>query len=40
MGRWCYGKIPRQTLLDSVPLAKEKMLGPTTASATAESLRS
>jgi transposase InsO family protein len=25
-GRWCYGKTPRQTFLDSLPLAKEKML--------------
>ena len=25
-GRWCYGKTPRQTFVDSVPLAKEKML--------------
>ena len=25
-GRWCYGKTPRQTFMDSVPLAKEKML--------------
>ncbi len=25
-GRWCYGKTPMQTVLDSVPLAKEKML--------------
>jgi transposase InsO family protein len=25
-GRWCYGKTPRQTFIDSVPLAKEKML--------------
>jgi transposase InsO family protein len=25
-GRWCYGKTPRQTFLDSVPLAKEKLL--------------
>lgn len=25
-GRWCYGKTPMQTLLDSIPLAKEKML--------------
>lgn len=25
-GRWCYGKTPVQTFLDSVPLAKEKML--------------
>ncbi len=24
--RWCYGKTPMQTFLDSVPLAKEKML--------------
>jgi len=25
-GRWCYGKTPLQTFVDSVPLAKEKML--------------
>jgi transposase InsO family protein len=25
-GRWCYGKTPLQTFLDSVPLAKEQML--------------
>jgi transposase InsO family protein len=25
-GRWCYGKPPMQTCIDSVPLAKEKML--------------
>lgn len=25
-GRWCYGKTPRQTFVDSVPLAKENML--------------
>jgi hypothetical protein len=25
-GRWCYGKTPMQTFLDSVPLAKDKML--------------
>jgi transposase InsO family protein len=25
-GRWCYGKTPSHTLLDSVPLAKENML--------------
>ncbi|MDA2909560.1 IS481 family transposase [Nitrospiraceae bacterium AH_259_D15_M11_P09] len=25
-GRWCYGKTPMQTFLDSVPLAKEKIL--------------
>jgi transposase InsO family protein len=24
-GRWCYGKTPMQTFIDSVPLAKEKM---------------
>ncbi|RMH33526.1 MAG: IS481 family transposase, partial [Nitrospirae bacterium] len=24
-GRWCYGKTPMQTFLDSVPLAKEKI---------------
>ena len=25
-GRWCYGKTPMQTFIDSVPMAKEKML--------------
>ena len=25
-GRWCYGKTPMHTFIDSVPLAKEKML--------------
>src|SRR5437762_8708939 len=25
-GRWCYGKTPMRTFLDTVPLAKEKML--------------
>lgn len=25
-GRWCYGKTPMQTFIDSLPLAKEKML--------------
>ncbi|TKS60326.1 MAG: IS481 family transposase [Nitrospira sp.] len=25
-GRWCYGKTPTQTFVDSVPLAKEKVL--------------
>ena len=25
-GRWCYGKTPMQTFVDSVPLAQEKML--------------
>lgn len=25
-GRWCYGKTPRQCFLDSLPLAKEKVL--------------
>jgi hypothetical protein len=39
-GRWCYGKTPLQTFVDSVPLAKEKMLASTTASATAASLGS
>ena len=23
---WCYGKTPMQTFIDSIPLAKEKML--------------
>lgn len=25
-GRWCYGKTPLQTFVESVPLAKENML--------------
>ena len=25
-GRWCYGKIPIQTLIDALPLAKEKLM--------------
>jgi hypothetical protein len=25
-GRWCYGKMPMQTFLDSVPLANAKLL--------------
>jgi hypothetical protein len=25
-GRWCFGKTPQQTFLDSVALAKEKMV--------------
>ena len=25
-GRWCYGKTPMQTLLDTIPLAKEKLM--------------
>jgi transposase InsO family protein len=25
-GRWCYGKTPMQTFLDTLPLAKEKLL--------------
>jgi hypothetical protein len=25
-GQWCYGKTPLRTFLDTVPLAKEKML--------------
>ena len=24
--RWCYGKTPMQTFIDSIPLAKEKIL--------------
>lgn len=26
-GKYCFGKTPWQTFLDSIPLAKEKMLG-------------
>ena len=25
-GRWCYGKTPIQTLIDALPLAKEKLM--------------
>jgi hypothetical protein len=25
-GRWCYGKTPMQTFIDTLPLAKEKLL--------------
>jgi transposase InsO family protein len=25
-GRWCYGKTPMQTFIDSIPLAKDKMI--------------
>ena len=25
-GRWCYGKTPMQTFIDTLPKAKEKML--------------
>ena len=25
-GRWCYGKTPLQTFIDSIPLAKEKII--------------
>jgi transposase InsO family protein len=25
-GRWCYGRTPRQTFLETIPLAKEKVL--------------
>ena len=28
-GRYCFGKTPMQTFLDSLPLAKEKMLNQT-----------
>ena len=26
-GRWCFGKTPMQTFIDSLPLAHEKLLG-------------
>jgi transposase InsO family protein len=26
-GRWCFGKTPQKTFLDSLPMAKEKMVG-------------
>jgi hypothetical protein len=25
-GRWCYGKMPMQTFVDTLPLAKEKLI--------------
>jgi hypothetical protein len=25
-GRWCFGKTPMQTVLDALPLAKEKIM--------------
>lgn len=25
-GRWCYGKTPMQNFIDTVPVAKEKLL--------------
>ena len=25
-GRWCFGKTPMQTFLDTIPLAKEKLM--------------
>ena len=28
-GKYCFGKTPMQTFLDSIPLAKEKMLNNT-----------
>jgi hypothetical protein len=27
-GRWCFGKTPMQTFIDTLPLAKEKSLQP------------
>ena len=28
-GKYCYGKTPMQTFMDTLPMAKEKMLGET-----------
>ena len=25
-GRWCYGKTPMQTFIDTLPIAKEKLM--------------
>jgi hypothetical protein len=25
-GRWCYGKTPMQTFIDTLPVAKEKLM--------------
>ena len=30
-GRWCYGKTPRQTLVDSLALARRRLLSPAVA---------
>jgi transposase InsO family protein len=37
-GRWCYGKTPMQTFLDSIHLAKEKQIGGVTPSSRANLL--
>jgi hypothetical protein len=39
-GRWCYGMTSIQTFRDSLPLAKEKVLGRTPAFAAAATLES
>jgi transposase InsO family protein len=37
-GRWCYGKTPRQTFADSLPLAREKILSRAVAAGAADEL--
>jgi hypothetical protein len=32
--RWCFGKTPMQTFLDAMPMTKEKMIAPLTATDT------
>jgi hypothetical protein len=34
-GRWCYGKTPLQTFVDSLVLAREKILSPAAAAGAA-----
>jgi transposase InsO family protein len=37
-GRWCYGKTPRQTFIDSLALAREKILSPAVAAGAADEI--
>ncbi len=37
-GRWCYGKTPRQTFVDAIGLAQEKILSPAVAAGAADGI--
>jgi transposase InsO family protein len=37
-GRWCYGKTPRQTFVDAISLAQEKILSPAVAAGAADGI--
>lgn len=37
-GRWCYGKTPRQTFIDAIGLAQEKILSPAVAAGAADGI--